>query len=288
MEKTIITVAVTGSLTTREQNQNLPITPEEIAEATIESCKAGASVVHLHTRDPLTGKSVQDYGLYKETIRLIREKCNIIINVSTAGAPGNTFEERIGVIASLSADENVKPEMASFNAGSIITGIYSREKRDFVLDVVMLNPWSQLLNFATTLTTNGIKPEIEIYEAGMINNANFLRDIHALKIPLHFQFVLGMLGEMQSTVENLIFLKNSLPQGSTWSLCAVGLAIFSLGPVAIACGGNVRVGMEDSVHISKGVLAESNAEMVRKIVRLSQEMGREVATPEEARKILSL
>lgn len=288
MEKTIISVAVTGSLTTREQNHNLPITPDEISEAAIESCKAGASVVHLHTRDPLTGRSVQDFELYKETIRLIRKKCNIIINVSTAGAPGNTFEERIGVVAKLSADENVKPEIASFNAGSIIAGIYSREKRDFVLDVVMLNPWSQLLNFATTLTENGVKPEIEIYEAGMINNAKFLHDIGALKAPLHFQFVLGMLGEMQSTIENLVFLKNLIPQGSTWSMCAIGLAIFSLAPVAIACGGNVRVGLEDSVHISKGILAESNAQLVQKVARISKEMGRDIATPDEARKILML
>lgn len=287
MEKTIITVAVTGSLTTKEQNSNLPITPEEIANATFESYKAGASVVHLHSRDPVTGKSVQDFELYKKTIKLIREKCNIIINTSTAGAPGNTFEERIRIIPLLSA-ENLKPEMASFNAGSIITGIYSSKKKAFVLDAIMLNPWSQLLNFATIQTTNGVKPEIEIYDSGMINNAKFLHGIGALKAPLHFQFVLGMLGEIQATVENLIFLKNLIPQGSTWSVCAVGLDIFSLAPVAISCGGNVRVGMEDSVYISKGILAESNAQMVQKIVRLSKEMGREIATPDEARKILSL
>lgn len=288
MEKVIITVAVNGGLTTRDQNPNLPITPEEIAKSTLESYKAGASVVHLHTRDPLTGKPVQEFGLYKEYIRLIREKCNIIINVSTGGAPGATFEDRIGIIPLLSADKKTKPEMASFNAGMVLAGIYSQKKRAFVFDVPMLNPWSQLLNFATTMTTHGVKPEIEIYEAGMINNAEFLHGIGALKAPLHFQFVLGLLGTLQATVENLIFLKNSIRQGATWSICALSTAIFSLAPVAISCDGNVRVGLEDSVHISQGILAESNAQMVEKVVRMSKEMGREIATPDEARKILSI
>ena len=288
MEKTIVTVAVNGGITTRDQNPNLPITPEEIAKSAFESYKAGASVVHLHTRDLVTGRPVQEFALYKEAIKLIREKCNIIINVSTAGAPGTSFEDRIGIIPLLSADKNTKPEMASFNAGPVIAGIYSEKKKAFVVDAVMLNPWSQLLNFATTLTTHGIKPEVEVYEAGMINNAEFLHDIGALKAPLHFQFVLGLLGELQATVENLVFLKSLIRQGSTWSVCALGLSIFSLAPVAISCGGNVRVGLEDGVHISKGILAESNAQMVQKVVRMSEEMGREIATPDEARKILGI
>jgi 3-keto-5-aminohexanoate cleavage enzyme len=288
MEKAIITVAVTGSLTTRKQNPNLPITPEEIARATIESYHAGASVVHLHVRDPLTGKAVQDFELFKETISLIRKECDIIINITTGGGPGMTFEQRIGVIPSLSTDENVKPEMASLNCGSINFGIFNRGERAFILDDVQLNPWSQLLKFADTLAAYRVKPELEIYEAGMINNAKVLRDIGALKTPLHFQFVLGVLGGMQPTVDNVVFLKNSIPQGSTWSLCTVGLNIFTLGPVAIALGGNVRVGFEDCIYISKGNLAESNAQIVKKIVHLSNEMGREIATPNEARNILNL
>jgi 3-keto-5-aminohexanoate cleavage enzyme len=178
--------------------------------------------------------------------------------------------------------------MASLNAGSLNFGILSRTKRTFILDAVQENPWSQLLTFADTMTRHGVKPEIEIYDAGMINNARVLYEIEALKAPLHFQFVLGVLGGMQATVDNLAFLKNSIPPGSTWSLCTVGLDIFTLGAVAIAAGGNIRVGLEDCVYISKGVLAETNAQMVSKIVHLSKEMGREVATPEEARKILHL
>jgi 3-keto-5-aminohexanoate cleavage enzyme len=138
------------------------------------------------------------------------------------------------------------------------------------------------------MTKNGVKPEAEIYEAGMIHNVKVLHEIEALKGPLHFQFVLGVLGGMQATVDNLIFLKNSIPQGSTWSLCAVGLDIFSLGAVAIASGGNVRVGLEDCVYISKGIMADSNAQIVEKMARISREMGRELATPDEARRILGL
>jgi len=288
MDKTIITVAVTGSLNSREQNPHIPYTTEEIVEATVESWKAGASIVHVHVREPSTGKPVQDIDLFKKTIERIRKECDIIINTSTGGGPAMTFEERIAIIPALSAYKNLKPEMASLNAGSLNYGILSRKKRTFVLDAVQENPWSKLLYFADTMTHHGVKPEIEVYEAGMINNARVLLEIGALKAPLHFQFVLGVLGGMQATVDNLVFLKNSNPSGSTWSLCTVGLDIFSLGGVAIAAGGHVRVGLEDCIHISKGVLAQSNAQMVSKIVSMSKEMGREVATPEEARKILHL
>jgi 3-keto-5-aminohexanoate cleavage enzyme len=288
VDRTIISVAATGSLTTREQNPNIPYSPEEIAESTIESYKSGAAIVHLHVRDPLSGKPVQEIELFKKTIRMIREQCDIVINTSTGGGPGMSFKERIAIIPGLSSDEELKPEMASLNAGSVNFGILSRKQRAFVLDAVQQNPWSELLNFADTMKRHGVKPEIEIYEAGMINNAKVLYEIGALKGPLHFQFVLGVLGGMQASVDNLVFLKNSIPPESTWSLCTVGLDIFSLGAVAIASGGNVRVGFEDCVHISKGILAESNAQMVQKIVRLSREMGREVATPDEARRILNL
>ena len=152
-----------------------------------------------------------------------------------------------------------------------------------------MNPWSTLLHYADTMKQCGVKPELEIYEAGMINNALTLLSIDALTPPLHFSFVLGVLGGMQATVDNLIFLKNSIPQGSTWSLCAAGgLNIYTLAPVAISAGGHVRTGLEDCIWISKGVLAESNAQMVAKIARMAEDIGRETATPAEARKMLSL
>ena len=288
MEKTIITAAVTGGLTTRQQNPNLPHTPNEIAKAAINSYKAGAAIVHLHVRDPLTGERIHKVGLFKETIRIIRQECDMIINTTTGVGPDATLEERIAIIPELSADPKVKPEMASLNCGSLNFGMLNRKTREFILNDVQMNPWASLLHFADTMKECGVIPELEIYDAGMINNALVLQSLDALSEPLHFQFVLGVLGGMQPTVENLVFLKSSIPQGATWSLCAVGLNIYSLGPAALAAGGNVRVGFEDCVHISKGVLAESNAQIVAKMARFAEEMGREIATPAEARKILNL
>jgi 3-keto-5-aminohexanoate cleavage enzyme len=288
MEKLIITVAVTGSLTTRQQNPNVPHTPEEIAHATIDSYKAGASVVHLHVRDPLTGQPVHNVGLFKETIRLIRRECDIIINTSTGAAPGMSAEERLCVVPGLAADPEVKQDMASLNCGSLNYGMLNRKKREFFFNDVQMNPWSTMLKFADVMKECGVKPELEVYDAAMINNAVVLQSLDALKEPLHFQFVLGVLGGMQPTVDNLVFLKNSIPPNATWSVCSVDLSIYTVAPVAIACGGHVRVGLEDCIRISKGVLAGSNAQIVGKMRHIAELLGREVATPLEARKLLSL
>jgi 3-keto-5-aminohexanoate cleavage enzyme len=178
--------------------------------------------------------------------------------------------------------------MASLNCGSLNFGILDRKKREFVLNDVQMNPWASLVQFADTMKHYGVKAELEIYDAGMINNVRVLLSLDALNPPLHFQFVLGVLGGMQATINNLVFLKNSIPQDATWSVCVVGLDIYTIGPAAIAAGGHVRVGLEDCVHIEKGILAESSAQIVAKMARISEMMGREVATPEEARKILGL
>jgi len=288
MKKLIVTAAVTGSLITRDQNPNLPITPSEIAQAAIDSRRAGAAVAHIHVREPETGRPVQDPALFEEVIGLIRAESDILINCSTGGGPGMSYDERIGIIPILAGKPGLKPDIASFNAGSINFGILSKGQRKFVLDEIQLNPWSELKHFAETITDHGVKPEIEIYEAGMINNARVLSEIKALRPPLHFQFVLGVLGGMQPTVDNLVFLKNSLPIGSTWSVCATGLDIFTIGPAAVAMGGHVRVGLEDTVYIAAGKMATSNAELVEKIITVARSMGREPADPEEARHLLNL
>jgi 3-keto-5-aminohexanoate cleavage enzyme len=198
------------------------------------------------------------------------------------------FSERIGIIPSLSSQNDLKPEMASLNSGSLNFGILSRKKNTFILDTIQQNPWSQLTKFADTMKKFGVKPESEIYEVGMINNVKTLKELGVIEDPLHFQFVLGVLGGMQSTVDNLVFLKNSIPSGSTWSVCSIGLGIFSIGAVAIACGGHVRVGLEDCLYSSKGKLANGNAELVSQIADISKMLGREIACPEDARKILNL
>ncbi len=289
MEKLVITVTVTGSLTTRQNNPNLPHTPQEIARSAVDSYKAGASIVHMHVRDPITGERAHKAELFAETIRIIRNECDLIINVTTGVGPDWPLDERIAVVPALAADPQVKPDMASLNCGSLNFGILDRKNRKFILNDVQMNPWTSLLHYADTMKECGVKPELEIYDAGMINNALTLLSLDALKPPLHFCFVLGVLGGLQGTVDNLVFLKNSIPPGATWSLCAPGgLSVHSLAPSAIGAGGHVRTGLEDCIWISKGVLAESNAQMVAKVARMAEEMGREVATPAEARKILSL
>jgi 3-keto-5-aminohexanoate cleavage enzyme len=288
MEKLVITAALLGALTMKEQNPHVPYAPEEIAVAAIDAWKAGASMVHLHVRNPETGICIQDADLFKKVIGMIKSECNVIINVTTGGAPGMSTDDRIAIVPRLSADSAVKPDMASLNCGSLNFGMLSRKKREFILNDVQMNPWATVLHFADTMKQCGVKPELEIYDAGMINNAVVLQSLDALNEPLHFSFVLGVLGGMQATIDNLVFLKNSIPHGSTWSVCAVGLPIFTLAPVAIGSGGHVRVGLEDCVYISKGVQASSSAQMVEKIVRMATDIGREVATPEEARRIFSL
>jgi 3-keto-5-aminohexanoate cleavage enzyme len=288
MDKLIVTAAVTGSLITPEQNPNLPVTPTEIAQAAIDSRRAGAAMAHIHVRDPDTGRPVQDPTLFEEVIGLIRAESDILINCSTGGGPGMSYDERIGIIPSLAGKPGLKPDVASLNAGSLNFGILSTRRRKFVLDTIQLNPWSELKRFAETMTEQGVKPEIEVYEAGMINNARVLAEIKALESPLHFQFVLGVLGGLQPTVENLVFLKNSLPTGATWSVCATGLDIFTVGPVGMAMGGHVRVGMEDTVYVAPGQKVVSNAELVEKAVAIARLMGREPAEPAEARHMLNL
>jgi 3-keto-5-aminohexanoate cleavage enzyme len=288
MDKLVVTAAVTGSLITRDQNPCLPVTPAEIAQAAIDSRRAGAAMAHLHVRDPKTGRPVQDPALFEEVIERIRAQSDILINVSTGGGPGMSFDERIGIIPALAGKPGRKPDVASLNAGSLNFGILSARRREFVLDAVQLNPWSQLKRFAETMTSYGVKPEIEIYEAGMLHNARVLADIGALEHPLHFQFVLGVLGGLQPTVENLVFLKTSMTPGASWSVCATGLDIFTIGPVAVAMGGHVRVGLEDTVYVTLNKKAESNAELVEKIIAIARSMGREPAEPEEARHLLNL
>ncbi len=288
MDKLIVTAAVTGSLITRDQNPNLPVTPTEIATAAIDSRRAGAAMAHIHVRDPATGRPVQDPAIFEEVIGLIRAESDILVNCSTGGGPGMSYDERIGIIPALANKPGLKPEIASFNAGSLNFGILSTRRREFVLDTIQLNPWSELKRFAETMTEHGVKPEIEVYEAGMINNAGILADIEALEPPLHFQFVLGVLGGLQPTVDNLVFLKNSLPPGATWSVCATGLDIFTIGPVAVAMGGHVRVGLEDTVYVAPGKKATSNAELVEKMISVAAMMGREPAEPAEARHLLNM
>ncbi len=269
MEKLIITAALTGAEVTRADNPNLPITPAEIAEAAYECYEAGASIVHLHVRHA-DGTPTQDGAVYKETIERIKEKCDIIIQVSTGGAVGMSAEERLQPVY-------LKPEMATLTTGSVNFG-----------NDVFLNPPAYLKQFARVMQEHGVKPEIEVFDVGMINNALHLVKQGLLKEPLHFDFVMGVPGGIPATIKNLLHLVESIPQGSTWSVAGVGRAELTLATAAVLLGGHVRVGFEDNIYFARGVLAESNAQLVERVVKIARLHYRDIATPQEARSILGM
>ncbi len=269
MDKLIITAALTGAEVTREDNPNLPITPAEIAAAAYDCYRAGASMVHLHARND-DGTSTQSAGVYKEAIGLIEAECDLIIQVSTGGAVGMSAEERLQPIC-------LKPEMATLSTGSVNFG-----------DDVFMNPPAYLEEFAKTMQEHGVKPEIEAFDVGMINNALQLVKKGLLAEPLHFDFVMGVPGGIPGTVKNLLHMAESIPPGSTWTVAGMGRTELPLGTAAVIMGGHVRVGFEDNIYFTKGVLAESNAQLVERIARVAEIHSRPVASPDEAREILKL
>jgi 3-keto-5-aminohexanoate cleavage enzyme len=300
MEKLIITAAITGGASP-ESNPYLPKTPEQQVKATLEAYQAGASVVHLHARNPDTCKGEHKAGWFREAVIPIREQCDIIVNVSTGGSgkrvdgdwlykevPEESVKGRVSVIPELCKNPLSKPDLGSFNIGSPVLDIYNHTRKEFIQKFVMVHSFPDMVYVAETMKSCGVKPELECYDVGMTNNAKFLAELGHLEEPLYFQFVMGVLGQIPATVENLLHMVRCIPPGSPWSVCGVGLNEFPMATMAILMGGHVRVGFEDNIYLSKGVKAKSNAELVEKIVRLAKELDREIATPEEARRILHL
>lgn len=269
--KTIITVAPTGAWPTKKDNPNIPITPQEIADDVYECYKAGASIAHIHVRDD-EGKGTMDKVKFEETVRLIKEKCDIVINCTTSGELGADNERRQEHL------RTIRPELASYDCGSM----------NWQHNAVFLNTPQFLEELGLTMQEYGIKPEIEIFDAGMIYNAKYYVRKGILKEPLHYQFVLGAAGGMAATVENLVFLKSLIPKESTWSALGVGRGHIPIMLAAIAMSGHIRVGMEDNIMFSKDEMARSNKQLVVRAANIIRESGNEIATPDEARQILNL
>jgi 3-keto-5-aminohexanoate cleavage enzyme len=269
MEKLIITVALTGNVPTQKMNPNLPVTAEEIG-ADVKRCRdAGAAVFHVHARDA-DQKPTLDIAVYKQNARRIKEQApEVVLQLSTGARAGKDWEDRAGPVRLL-------PEMGSFTTGS-----------NNLPGIVYENSPAFIEYLARVYQETGVKPEIEVFEAGMINNALFLERKGYIKAPLHFDFVLGAPGAMPATIKNLQFLSESIPAGSTWSVAGIGKAEIRLAAAGIVMGGHVRVGLEDNLYLPDGSLA-SNPLLVEKIVRIAREIGRDIATAEEARSILSL
>lgn len=269
MDKLIITAAPVGAEASRQDNPNLPLTPREIAEEAVRCAEKGAAIIHLHVRDA-EGKATQSKAVFQETMQLIRKQCNVIIQTSTGGAAWMSAAERLQPV-------ELRPEMATLTTGTVNFG-----------DEIFSNPLPMIAEFAKAMIKYGVKPEIEVFEVGMIHNALALVKKGILQLPLHFDFVMGVPGGIAGEPKHLIHLVESLPPGCTWTVAGIGRCELPLAVIAAAMGGHVRVGFEDNVYYTKGVLADSNAQLVERIARIAHELGRPIATPDEARKILGL
>lgn len=271
MDKLIITAAICGAEVTKEQNPAVPYTIEEIVREAKSAVDAGAAIVHLHVRED-DGTPTQSKARFKECIDAIYKECpDVIIIPSTGGAVGMTAEERL-------QPTELYPEMATLDCGTCNFG-----------DDVFENTMPMMRAFGKRMLENDIKPEYECFEMGHLDTVlNMARKGQVPGAPMQFNFVLGVPGCSPATVQNLAWMVNAIPAGSTWTATGIGRNAFTLAAAAIVMGGNVRVGFEDNLYLERGVLAKSNGELVAKVVRLAKELGREVATSAEAREILNL
>lgn len=274
MEKLIITGAICGAEVTKEHNPNVPYTVKEIGKEAEVAYKAGASIIHLHVRED-NGTPTQSKERFKICIEEVKRRCpDVIILPSTGGAVGMTNEERLQPIYL-----EPPPEIATLDCGTM---------NWIGEDEIFANTENTIIHFAEEMNSRGIKYELECFDKGMVDTAIRLHREGYIKDPMHFNFMLGVKGGMGASPRDLLFLINSIPRNSTFSVGAIGKHEFPMITLSIMMGGHVRVGFEDNLYLSKGKLAKSNGELVEKAVRISKELGRDIATPNEARKILEI
>lgn len=268
MEKLIITVAPTGNVPTRQTNPHLPLTPDEIAADVFRCYQAGAAVVHLHARNE-AGQPTADPEVFRQIVEKVRQKCDIIIQLSTGARAGKNAEERGACI-------ELAPEMASLTTGSTNFS-----------NSVNFNPPDMIMDLVRMLNQHGVKPEIEVFDLSALEYAGYLVKKKILKEPLHINLVLGVPGSMGGSARNLFFLVESLPENCTWCITAIGKAHRQLSALGLALGGHVRTGLEDLNELEAGKPV-SNLQLVERVAALAKAYGRETANPSEARKIIGL
>ena len=299
-DKVIITCAVTGSIHTPTMSPHLPVTPAEITAQAVEAAEAGAAISHLHARNPETGQPTADPNVFMQFLPRIRERCDAVINITTGGSSLMTLEER------LAAPNLAQPEMASLNMGSMNFGLFPMQRRysewkhdwepkllDATKETVFRNTFADIEQIFHQLGDGyGTRFEFECYDVGHIQTLAFYLREGLIKKPVFVQFVLGVLGGIDSSPENLMHMKATddrlLGDNHRFSVLSAGRLQIPLATIGAILGGNVRVGLEDSLLIGKGQLATSNAEQVRKIRKIIEELGYEIATPDDARQMLSL
>ncbi|WP_294930881.1 3-keto-5-aminohexanoate cleavage protein [uncultured Paracoccus sp.] len=295
----VITCAITGAIHTPTMSDALPYTPDDLAAQAIAASEAGASILHLHARRPHDGGVTIDPEAFAAFLPRIKQSTDAVINISTGGSLTNTIDERVGPALRFS------PEMCSLNMGSMNFSFHPLAKRydswkfdwerDYVANSdanIFRNTFADIENAANQLAPHDIKFEHECYDVGHLYNLKFCMDIGLFKAPIFIQFIFGILGGIGADIDNLIFMKRTADRlfgdDYRWSVLGAGGAQMPFATTASQMGGNVRVGLEDSLLISRGKLAESNAQQVAKIRRIIEDLGAEVATPDQAREILGL
>jgi uncharacterized protein (DUF849 family) len=298
-EKAFISCAITGGMTVPGQSEAIPVTVQEIVDSAVAAHEAGAAIVHVHVRDPATGKPSAELGLFEEVIAGIRDRCNAIVQPTTGGGVGMTIDERARVLSAC------RPELASFNVGSFNFGIFQVRHRpemepweidylESTREYVFRNTFADTYRLAELFREAGTKPELETYDVGHLYNVAHLLEQELLDPPLHIQFVLGVLGANAATLEQLLHMRRTANElfgagAYTWSAAGVGYpGEFHLAATALMLGGHVRVGLEDNLRLDLERRADSNAELVEKAMTLAPLLDREPATADEARALLGL
>ncbi|MFC8360062.1 3-keto-5-aminohexanoate cleavage protein [Streptomyces griseorubiginosus] len=265
----VITVAPTGPIATTSDNPDLPVTPEQIAEQVHEAYELGASVAHLHFRDEQQ-RPTADPNVARRTVELIQERCPILIQLSTGVGVGVSYEERAALV-------ELRPRMATLNPCTMTFG-----------NIEFNNPPQAVRELAARMKDLGVKPELEIYDTGHLDFCLRMRDEGLLEGPLQFSIVLGVVGGMAATPQNLMLMIDRLPEGCVWQVVAIGRNNLPLTAMALANGGNARAGLEDTLHLRRGELSKGNAPLVSRAVALARDLDRAPAGVAETEKLLQL
>jgi uncharacterized protein (DUF849 family) len=298
MDKRIITAALTGAIHTPSMSPYLPITPEQLIEEAVRVHDAGAAVAHIHVREPETGFPNADQGIYREIAEQVKKRCDIILCFTTGGRLGEPVENRVRVAS------NLKPEMTSLNAGSLNFALFhikdqvkeykfpwEKQYLESTEDFIFPNTFKTMRQYLEIIYANDAKPEFEVYDVGMLNNIAFLLQKGTARRPVYLQFVMGILGGIPASIQNLSILVETARRqidDFQFSVCAAGRHQIPICTASLLMGGHARVGLEDSLYIERRTLARSSAEQVSKIIRIARELGLEPATSKEAREILGL
>ena len=278
--KCVVSAALTGVLARRDLCPAIPYTPAEIGEEARRAAEAGAAIVHIHARTPDGGPDWSE-ATFRAIFEEVRARTDVIVNFST-GAVGVPREERIAHIREL------KPEMAALNMGSMNYALFSKSRKEFIVDHIFANPFTDIRFFLEQMNEGGVRPEMECFDSGHIGNTAPLIEMGILQPPYQFSLVMGVLGGIPGTTRNLVHQVGSLPPDSHWQVIGIGLNQWPLLAAAITMGGNIRVGLEDNFYLHEGDMARSNGDLVEKAVSMARELGREVASIDEARQQLRL